>query len=67
MDDIAPDQQNIDNYSESGNGFVITQDQMIKLNDPKCKHEWVKDPTDETDDWYAVKCKHCILGQLIKK
>lgn len=67
MDDIATDQQNVDNTTETGNGFVITPDQMKQLNDPECKHEWEVDPTDESDYWYAVKCKHCILGRLIKK
>ena len=67
MDDIAPDQQNIDNYSESGNAVVITQDQMIQLNDPQCEHEWVRDPSEETDSFYGEQCKHCIIGRLIKK
>lgn len=64
---IESSQQSIDNYSESGDGFVITKDQMIPLNDPECKHEFVKDDTEESPHFYAVKCKHCIIGMLIKK
>ncbi len=37
------------------------------LTDPDCKHEWVKDPTDEEPGFYAEMCKHCPLGRLVRK
>lgn len=37
------------------------------LTNPDCKHEWVKDPTDEEPGFYAEMCKHCPLGRLVRK
>ena len=45
----------------------IDRSKIQPLNDPNCKHEIVKDETDETDEYVAYGCKHCPLGFLQAK
>lgn len=67
MDSIDSDQQNLDNITDSSNGILITPDQMKPLNDPECSHEWEIDHDEENDNFYGMKCKHCIVGHLVRK
>ena len=42
---------------------------LPKLNDTKHEHTFVADPTDETEDYYSMKCTHprCFRGYLVSK
>lgn len=45
----------------------ISKKDIRPINDPKCKHEFVEDPGDQTDFYIAMTCKHCIQGYLKPK
>lgn len=49
------------------NIHIVKMDEVDPLNDPECKHEFVKDPTDENENYYAEVCKNCPVGRLIRK
>ena len=45
----------------------IAKSEMKQLNDPKCKHVWKLDPSDQSEHFFAIKCENCIVGKLIKR
>lgn len=70
--EAEPLNENIDPLPESDSGEFgkverISKKDMKPINDPKCKHEFEPDYTDETDYYLAMSCKHCIVGYLKPK
>lgn len=46
----------------------INKADMQHITKPGCTHtRTVRDPSDETDDYYAVMCEDCPLGWLVDK
>jgi hypothetical protein len=56
-----------DNAQIEGKQLKINKEDLVPLNDPKCKHEYELDDSENEPAFYGIKCKKCILGKLIKK
>lgn len=50
-----------------GETLVIDKRSMETVTNPDCVHEYVKDPTDETPEYFAEVCRWCPIGRLVKK
>lgn len=68
------DQNRIDNFSQSGNNKedndyyeIIKLDELEPLNDPNCKHYFVKDDSDVLGNSVAWKCSKCHRGTFLAK
>lgn len=47
-----------------GRKWVVRKNELKPLNNPRCEHEFVDDPTEK--DFVAVKCTKCPVGRLIR-
>ena len=66
IDQLAEPSENDTNRTDD-NVEIIHKDQMIELTKPGCEHNWVIDPTDETDHYFAIHCTECPIGKLLDK
>lgn len=56
--------KNVNNENE--NDIVIRLDELEPLNDPDCKHKFVRDP-DTIGEFRAWKCSKCHRGVFLHK
>lgn len=45
----------------------VDMSKVTPITKADCLHEFVKDPTEESEHFYAEVCLHCPLGRLVKR
>lgn len=54
-------------FEDGGRVERIDKKDIKPVNDPKCKHEFIEDPEDQTDFYIAMTCTKCPVGYLRPK
>lgn len=69
LDPVESGDETATTGSSSEGAEIIYKDSMKVVNLPDCQHEYVLDPSDETDQYFAIKCRKpgCIHGRLLNK
>jgi len=62
-----PEKTEVHITGPDGHSEVIDTSNLRPITNAGCKHEYVPDPTDETESYIAMICKHCVQGYLARK
>lgn len=67
MDNEQVDKSKHNQHNADINGYdeVIKLDEIKRINDPDCEHEFKEEPDDEFDGYTAWTCRKCGRGTYL--